>query len=150
MQEPSIQNLVGQVLADMWFSDYSICYLELGELQPHSILANGRVGSPRGQFTIFLGYDWSAEFAGLHKTRLELHAHPSERDLLVERLLGTSIQKIDVISDDLELEISFASGVVLRTRSSEGDQSDWSVRFSGSLNGYLHVQERPLTFDLKA
>ena len=83
---PLLQTLVGEVISHVWFSDYSICYLELGELKAGRKLPNGRIGSPSGEFTLFLGYDWQAEISGHSSYRLDFHANEFERESLVTKL----------------------------------------------------------------
>ena len=122
-----VQSLVGEKVSYVWFSDYSICYLELGELQGGRRLPNDRVGSPRGEITVFLGYDWESTFSCVRKSRLNLHAHRGERNSLVSMVQGAVVCTVKVVETDGELEIGLSTGVVLLTISDQGADPDWSI-----------------------
>lgn len=145
--QPSVRILVGEIISHVWFSDYSICYLELGALKAGLKLPNGIVGNPDGEFTLFLGYDWTSEVSGQVKTRLDFHANESERELFVAKLHNAVIRSVDLITENCEIEIGLSTGVVLRTVSDKADGPDWSIKFDKQVQGYLCVKNRKLMFE---
>jgi hypothetical protein len=142
-----IQTLVGEVISHIWFSDYSICYLELGALKAGRKLRNGRIGNPRGEFTVFLGYDWRAEIAGRSRSRLDFHAKEFERVALVTKLEGAVIRSIELMAENFEIEIGLSTDVVLRTISDKGGDPDWSIKFDKQVQGYLCIENHELKFE---
>jgi len=132
---PLVQSLIGEVVSCVWFSDYSICYLEFGALGAGRKLANGRIGNPTGEFTVFLGYDWTSEFSGLQRSRLDFHANEIERESLVSKLQGAVVRTVELIAASAELEIGLSTGVVLRTISDEGEDPDWSIKINKQVRG---------------
>lgn len=125
-----VQSLVGEVISHVWFSDYSICYLELGALGSPRNLPNGRIGSPNGEITVFLGYDWECNLSGVQKSRLDFHANETEQVLLQCQLQGAVVRTVELIAENDELEIGLSTGVVLRTVSDEGEDPDWSIKIN--------------------
>ena len=146
---PLVQSLTGQVISHVWFSDYSICYLELGVLRAGRKLPNGRIGSPEGEFTVFLGYDWRSEFNGLQRSRLDFHANEADRKSLVSKLHGAVVLTVELIAASAELEIGLSTGVVLRTVSDEGDDPDWCIGIHKKVQGYLCIENQKLKFACK-
>ncbi|MBC3873625.1 hypothetical protein [Undibacterium flavidum] len=144
---PLVQSLVAEVVSLVWFSDYSICYLELGTLGSGLKLPNGRIGSPSGEITIFLGYDWNAESGGLQRSRIDFHSNEIEWESLVSKLQGAVIRNIELIATSAELEISLSTGVVLRTISDNGDDSDWSIKINKQVQGYLCIKNQKLKLE---
>jgi len=124
---PSLQDVVGEMVSHPWFSDYSICYLELGALKAGKQYANGRVGYPRGQFSIYLGGDWEAE-------------------AFVASIRGAVIQAVALVEGSFELEIRLSTGAVLRTISECPDEPEWDVRFDNQVRGRLFFRDGELTF----
>jgi hypothetical protein len=124
---PSFLALIGEPVNHVWFSDYSICYLELGELKPGRTLPNGQLGSPSGEFTLFLGYDWNVEFGGLHRSRLDLHGNDIERESLMAQFQGAVVRSVDLVAGSSEIEIRLSTNIVLRTASADGEDPSWSI-----------------------
>jgi len=143
---PSIQTLVGEVISQVWFSDYSICYLELGILKAGRILPNGRIGTPSGEFTVFLGYDWKAQVNGFDKSRLDFHTNDVERASLVASLQGAAIRTIELRTSDSEIEICLSTGMTILTVSNEDDDPSWSIRFDKQFQGHLCIEDHKLEF----
>jgi hypothetical protein len=144
---PLVQSLIGEVVSHVWFSDYSICYLELGALGAPRKLPNGRVGSPNGEITVFLGYDWKSELAGLQRSRLDFHANQTERESLVSKLQGAVVRTVELIAASAELEIGLSTGIILRTTSDEGEDPDWSIKINKQVQGYLCIENQELKFE---
>lgn len=144
---PSLQDVVGEMVSHPWFSDYLICYLELGALKAGKQYANGRIGQPSGQFSIYLGDDWEAEYSGLHRSRLQLHASSNEEyEAFVASIRGAVIQAVALVEGSFELEIRLSTGVVLHTISEFPDEPEWEVRFDNQVRGYLFFSDGELTF----
>ncbi|MGL6047109.1 MAG: hypothetical protein ACRC02_11665 [Vogesella sp.] len=144
---PSLQDVVGEMVSHPWFSDYSICYLELGALKAGKQYANGRVGNPSGQFSIFLGDDWEAEYSGQHRSRRQLHVSSDEEyEAFVASIRGAVIQAVAVVEGSFELEIRLSTGVVLRTISKFPHEPEWDVRFDNQVRGHLFFSDGELTF----
>jgi hypothetical protein len=144
---PLLQTLVGEVISHVWFSDYSICYLELGALKAGRKLPNGRIGNPEGEFTLFLGYDWQAEISGRSSYRLDFHANEFERESLVTKLQGAVVRSVELIEENSEIEIGLSTNVVLLTMSDEGDGPDWRIKFDKQVQGYLFIENYELKFE---
>lgn len=125
--EPSLQALVGMSVSHIWFSDYSICYIELGALSAGRVLRNGRTGSPSGEATVFLGYDWLIKSGREELSRLELHANVDERDVLASRMIGQTIESACLDATRLEIEIGISNGVILVSASSFDEDPTWHV-----------------------
>lgn len=146
---PSIQALIGESISYVWFSDYSICYLELGVLKEGRKLPNGRNGRPNGEITVFLGYDWNAEIGGMRRSRLELHSSSLERDSFAEQLHGAIIQSVELMAETNEIELRFSSGMTLRTSSDVGEVPSWGINFERPVQGHLCVINQALGFVAK-
>lgn len=146
--EPSLQTLAGMLVSHVWFSDYSICYLELGSLSPRRSRPNGSAGNAVGEVTVFLGYDWGVERAGVALSRIELHKHENERDALVASMLGAPILTASLAEPGMEMKIGLSTGVIITTASSEGEDPDWNVVFRRFRNGWLHIQGGRLQFNI--
>lgn len=127
---PSPQTIVGMRVSDVWFSDYSICYMELGHLFPGRVLPNGSTSHPVGEITVFLGYDWSAVIAGVEVSRMAYHAHRDERDTLVASVVGATIESASLVEPDMEIEIGLSTGVLLKSASTDNERPDWDVGFN--------------------
>ena len=144
---PSLQDVVGEMVSHPWFSDYSICYLELGALKAGRQYANGHVGNPSGQYSIYLGDDWEAEYSGQHRSRRQLHASSDEEyEAFVASIRGAVIQAVALVEGSFELEIRLSTGVVLRTISECPDEPEWDVRFDNRVRGLLFFSDGELSF----
>ncbi|XLZ68564.1 hypothetical protein ABT364_18715 [Massilia sp. SR12] len=124
-----LQRLPGMRVSHVWFSDHSICYLELGGLEPGRIRPNGTVGNPRGEVTVFLGYDWLVTSAGHQKSRKEIHMHEADLNALTEKVIGATIKSATLSESTNELEISLSTGDMLATISSD-NETDWDICFN--------------------
>jgi hypothetical protein len=127
--EHSLQALVGMRVSHIWFSDYSICYVELGALSAGRVLRNGKTGNPRGEASVFLGYDWLIKSGYEELSRLELHANMDERDVLASKMIGQTIDSACLGATRLEIEIGISNGVVLKSASSFDEDPTWNVQF---------------------
>jgi hypothetical protein len=113
-------------LSHVWFSDHSVCYLELGELAPGRIRPSGSIGNPSGEVTIFLGYDWCAKGPGYEVTRAGIHMRDAELDKVAKNLVGATIELVSLCKNGLEIEISLSTGYTIASVSLD-DEQDWSI-----------------------
>lgn len=142
---PSLQVLLGKTISHVWFSDYSVCYLELGSLREGRLRRDGSPGNPFGECTLFLGYDWAVNVSERFLLRKEIHFCEQEKLWLVDKLLGAIIESIEVGSKSCELEIGLSTGIKLKTLSDDSNNPDWDVRFN-ELNGYLYINNKEMRF----
>jgi hypothetical protein len=147
--DPSLHTLAGMLVSHIWFSDHSVCYLELGSLAPGRVRRDGTTGNPVGEATIFLGYDWSANSAGSKFSRKYFHTHKEERDTLVARILGATIEFASLAEHDSEIEIGISTGVALISASAEGEEPDWNVGFNRYQDGCLRIEGGRLQFRIR-
>jgi hypothetical protein len=107
----------GRTVSSCWFSDYSILYLELGEA------IDSTRNNPKHEHHIFLGYDWRLMLVnGQHIERLE------RDDLFVEKLLtGQIISDLRIIEEN-KLQVEFANGNRLESKSGVNEPPDWEIR----------------------
>ncbi|MYM97972.1 hypothetical protein [Duganella vulcania] len=124
-----LQCLSGMRVSHVWFSDHSICYLELGVLEPGRVRPNGTVGNPRGEVTVFLGYDWLVKSFGYQKSRKYFHMHAADLNTLAEKIIDTTIQWASLSETGNELEISLSTGDMLESVSSD-NETDWNICFN--------------------
>jgi hypothetical protein len=94
----------------VWFSDHSICYLELGSLGPGRVRPNGSVGNPRGEVTVFMGYDWLVTGPDFSKSRKDLHPQQKDLETIVEKIIGARVE-LAIIGLDDDIEISLSTGL---------------------------------------
>lgn len=144
--EPSLQTLVGMRVSLVWFSDYSICYVELGALSARKVLPNGLTGNPFGNATVFLGYDWLVKTSLEELSRLALHANAKKRDVLTAKMIGQTIESACLSAPGLEIEIRLSNGITLMSASSNDEEPTWDVGFDGYSAGVLGVEKRMLRF----
>jgi hypothetical protein len=133
-------------VSHVWFSDYSICYIELGALSAGRVLPNGLTGSPFGEATVFLGYDWLVKSEREELSRLALHANVNERDVLAAKMIGQTIELASLSATGLEIEITLSDGVTLSSVSSNNEHPTWDVGFDGYSAGVLGIEDRMLRF----
>lgn len=133
-------------MSHAWFSDYSICYLELGSLGPGRVRPNGSVGNPRGEICVFLGYDWLVQSASAKFVRLDLHEDKAERDALFARIIGATVASASLCEDGLEIELRLSTGLTLQSVSTDDDGPDWGLGFHGELDGWLVTKNGSLQF----
>jgi hypothetical protein len=119
-------------VSHVWFSDYSICYIESGTLSAGRVLPNGLTGHPFGEATVFLGYDWLLKSAPGELSRLKLHANVNERNLLAAKMIGETIELARLGETGLEIEIGLSNGMILVSVSSNDEDPSWDVGFDGS------------------
>jgi len=112
-----LQRFCGRTVASVWFSDYSVLYLEFGEV------IDSRPNHPKHEQAIFAGYDWSLRLGdGVVVDRLDRDDH-----LVENQLMGQSVLSISLTIDN-ELLVAFASGSRLESRSDTGEPPGWDVR----------------------
>ena len=133
-------------MSHIWFSDHSICYLELGALAAGGVRSNGSIGNPVGEVTVFLGYDWEAKSPGLKVTRKFSHAHKDEQNALKARILGATVSSATLSEYGLQSQICLSSGVALSSASPEDEEPDWDVGFNGYRDGWLGIEGGKLHF----
>lgn len=117
-------------VSHVWFSDHSICYLELGALAPGRMRKNGTVGNPRGEATVFMGYDWFIKGSDFEFSRKDLHPQQDKLDALTNKIVGASIESASLSEGGNELEISLSVGYTIASISPDNDGPDWSVTFN--------------------
>lgn len=117
-------------VSHVWFSDHSICYLELGALAPGRMRKNGAVGNPRGEATVFMGYDWFIKGSDFEFSRKDLHPQQDKLDALTNKIVGASIESASLSGGGNELEISLSVGYKIASISPDNDGPDWSVTFN--------------------
>lgn len=133
-------------MSHIWFSDHSICYLELGALAAGRVRSNGSIGNPVGEVTVFLGYDWEAKSSELNVTRKFYHTHKCERDTLEARIRGATVSSATLSEQGLKIQICLSSGVTLSSASPEDEEPDWDVGFNGYRDAWLGIEGGKLHF----
>lgn len=134
------------LVSHIWFSDHSICHLELGALAAGRVRPNGSIGNPVGEVTVFLGYDWEAKSPGLNVTRKFFHTHKDERDALEARILGATVRSATLSEHGLQIQICLSSGVTLSSASPEDEEPDWDVGLNGYRDGWPGIEGGKLLF----
>ncbi len=112
-----LSKFAGRKVADIWFSDYSIAYIEFGK-----VIDSNR-NHPQHEYHIFLGYDWFLK----HNSDEMIERLDREDELVANLLKGSEISQIS-ITDNEELRIYFESGAVIESRSSDGEGPEWDIR----------------------
>jgi hypothetical protein len=126
----SLQRLHGLRISHVWFSDHSVCYLELGRLGPGRIRPNGSVGNPRGEATLFMGYDWLVTGTDFAKSRADLHPRQDELETIMKKVLGAQVELATLSETNDEIEIFLSTGLKLLSVCHDNDGPDWSVNFN--------------------
>jgi hypothetical protein len=119
-------------VSHVWFSDYSVCYIELGTLFAGRVLPNGLTEHPFGEATVFLGYDWLLKSGSGELSRLELHVNVDKRNVLAAKMIGETIELARLGETGLEIEIGLSNGMILVSVSSNDEDPSWDVGFDGS------------------
>lgn len=144
--DPSLDSLVGHTVSHVWFGDYSALYLELAELTPSKLIRrDGSLGNPRGEFTVYAGFDWRIErprsiYGSRDCTRRRQRS-------ITAKLLGTRVTSASVYGRLPELQIGFSSGMWLTTFGLGSGDPDWSVSFRRSSNLHLCTTHGRLSVD---
>ncbi|RYD27096.1 MAG: hypothetical protein EOP87_21710 [Verrucomicrobiaceae bacterium] len=129
-----LNTIVGMPVSHVWFSDYSVFYMELGELTPNTERRrDGSFMNPRGEVSVYAGFDWRIERAqsiwcGRHDSR-------KRRESVIGSLVGTVLTEATVSSRISELSIGFSNGLWLATFDMSKGGPEWHIGFQG--NGYL-------------
>jgi hypothetical protein len=129
--QPTLEQLSGHTFFHVWFGDYSALYLELGRL------TQGATRNPEGQFTIYAGFDWRLEGAGLISGGFN-------NSSAAKQLLGTVVTSATLSQSSSELEVGFSNELRLVTVSL--GEPDWHVSFRPS-NLHLCVEGGRLAVD---
>ena len=126
--EPSLDSLVGHIVTHIWFGHYSALYLELGELTSSKLTRrDGSLGNPRGEFTVYAGFDWRIE-----RPRTVYGSRNCSRrrqKSITAKLLGTKVTSASVYGRIPELQVGFSSGMWLTTFGLGRGDPDWRVSF---------------------
>ena len=144
--DPTLDSLVGHTVSHIWFGDYSALYLELGELTPSKLIRrDGSSGNPRGEFTVYTGFDWRIErprsvYGSRDCTR-------RRQKTITAKLLGTRVTSAGVYGRLPELQIGFSSGMWLTTFGIGRGDPDWSVSFRRPSVLYLCITRGRLSVD---
>ena len=127
----TLQRLHGMRVSHVWFSDHSICYIELGSLRPGRVRPNGTVGNPDGDVTVFMGYDWLVVGPDFAKSRKYLHPRQEELEAIVAKIIGARIELAAYSDKDRqEIEIFLSTGLKILSVCTDEDGPDWSVTFN--------------------
>jgi hypothetical protein len=124
-----LTDLLGMSVSHVWFSDYTVFYLELGILTPNEMRRrDGSLMNPEGQISIYAGFDWRIErplsiFCSRDSTR-------RQRESVCQGLVGTRISEVALFGRIPELSIGFSSGVWLATFGLSRGDPDWSISFN--------------------
>jgi hypothetical protein len=144
--DPTLDLLVGHAVSHIWFGDYSALYFELGELTPSKLIRrDGSSGNPRGEFTVYAGFDWRIErprsvYGSRDCTRRRQRS-------ITAKLLGTMVTSAGVFGRLPELQIGFSSGMWLTTFGLGRGDPDWSVSFRRPSVIHLSTTQGRLSFD---
>lgn len=120
--------LIGMPVSHVWFSDYSVFFIELGVLTPSEhTRRDGSLMNPYGQMTIYAGFDWRIErkrsiFCSKSSTR-------KRREVVCQSFVGTTITEATCFGRLLELQIGFSNGLWLMTFEISPGQPRWSIGF---------------------
>ena len=142
---PTLEMLVGKRVSHVWLGDYSALYVELGELSPGRIRRNGSIGNPRGEITIYVGFDWRIE--KIKSIVGGRNASTKKRCSIVEGLLQRTVETVEISSRIPELQIQFSSGLWLVTFNPNAGQPNWSIGFNALGLGHLCVNRGSLNID---
>lgn len=139
----TLESLVGCHIAHAWLS-HSALYLELAPLSPGRDLKNGGRGNPRGQMSIFAGYEWRVErpMSILGGSS----SNPRSRHSVIAKLIGQTIESVQSVGQVPELKVHFSSGLALVTFATDTGQPDWGVHFNVEPGGYLSVKRGKVKF----
>lgn len=88
------------------------------------------MGNPRGEATVFMGYDWFIKGSELEFSRKDLHPQQNKLDALANKIVGASIEFASLSEGGNELEIALSMGYTLASISPDNDGPDWSVTFN--------------------
>jgi len=129
--EELLTDLIGMPVSHVWFSDYSVFYLELGILTTNEATRrDGSLMNPKGQMAIYAGFDWRIErpqsiFCSRDSTR-------RRRESVCRSLVGTKITEVTLFGRIPELSVGFSSGVWLTTFGLSRGDPDWHISFKDS------------------
>ena len=143
--ETLLTDLIGMPVSHVWFSDYSVFYLELGILTPNEKRRrDGSQMNPRGQMATYAGFDWRIErplsiFCSRDSSR-------RQRESICQSLVGTKITEATPFGRIPELSVGFSSGVWLTTFGLSRGDPDWRVSFKDS-GIYLFTRRGRLTIE---
>jgi hypothetical protein len=140
-----ISKILGKKISLAWFSDYSAMYLEIGDLHPGKILLNGKTGKPRGEYTIYVGYDWRIE--RLKTIVGGLNFSKKRHEKLAQILVGKEIIAINCFGRIPEISIEIARNIWISTFGIDGHQPEWSIRIEANPFSCLCVENGEITID---
>jgi hypothetical protein len=139
VRKPSLDSLLGAVIAHTWFGDYSFLYLELGELTP-SRRRDGTAGNnPVGEIAVYAGFSWRVE-----RPRSILGGSGSPRKrwpVLAKGLEGATVVSADLTGRIPELSVGLSNGLTLVTFTAYNGQPEWTISFNKLRLGNLCVRK---------
>jgi len=126
--ETLLNTLVGMPVSHVWFSDYSVFYLELGELTPSTQRRrDGSLMNPHGEARIYAGFDWRIERS--HSICCGRHDSVTRRESVIRSLVGTVVTEANVSGRVHELSIGFSNGLWLATFDMSPGGPEWHILF---------------------
>jgi hypothetical protein len=144
--DPTLDSLVGLAVSHIWFGDYSALYFELGELTPSKLIRrDGSSGNPRGEVTVYAGFDWRIErprsvYGSRDCTRRRQRS-------MTAKLLGAVVTSASVYGRIPELQLGFSSGMWLSTFGLSKGDPDWRISFRRPSILHLSTKNGRLSFD---
>jgi hypothetical protein len=113
-------------------------YLELGKLAQGKIYKSGKRGNPRGEITIYMGFDWVVKEAGSviggsKNSKLEYKS-------LASKLMNTSILDAVLAAGSNNLQVQFENDLTFITSELTKSEQDWSISFNTPYFGHLSIE----------
>ncbi|HSH97492.1 MAG: hypothetical protein ACAH07_00845 [Methylophilaceae bacterium] len=130
------------VISNVWMGHGSALFLELGALSEGQIRRDGSVGSPQGEITVMVDFDWRIEklrsiLGGSHDTK--------KRCLFIsKKLMNATITSAKLTGRLPELELQLSNGFWVVTFSHYAGQPSWVVFFKALGLGWLAVKNGKL------
>jgi hypothetical protein len=143
---PSLNYIARLPVSHVWFGDYSALYLELGELKPGKQRKDGTAGNPFGQITVYAGYSWRLERAGVVYSGKANTT--DDRHKVATAVKNSTITTASTVGGTLDLQVEFSNGFWLVTFDETEGDPEWSVSFNTGREhlcvseGRLHVDRR--------
>lgn len=120
-----VKSAIGLKVSYVWRGYGSAIFVELGELSEH-VLPNGRkLRNPIGEWTIIIEWSWRLE----GKRRIWCGSWSDEEKWMptLQRLLGASVTKLELIGRLPELVVDFSNGLHLMSLMTAGGQPQWGL-----------------------
>lgn len=144
--DPSLDLLVGHTVSHVWFGHFSALFLELGELSTKDrTRRDGSPGNPRGEFTVYAGFDWRIERPkSVYGSR---DCSRRRQRTITMKLLEATVASVTTCGRLPELEIGFSNGLWLVTFGLGRGDPDWTVSFNRPSTLHLSPKRGRLAID---